>query len=292
MKKSVLIPALGALVVSLLAGCSGKDGKPLVRVGSKAFTEEFLIAELYSLVLEDAGYSVQRIFGIPSLHEGLVADELDLYPEYTGTGLLVYLQEAPLTDPQEVYDKVKEAYKTRFNLVWLESSRVNDSSCIVIKKSTADVLGISNLSDLRDRAPGLKLADFQGWSEREDNLIAMNRLYGEFKFKELVQIDAGLKYEMLAQDYVQVIPGLTTEPGVLDPRFVVVEEDIKVWPPYYLAPVVRQEALDKYPGIEAALNRVSASLDNPKIINLITRVDIRGEEYEDVAKDFFDANLK
>jgi osmoprotectant transport system substrate-binding protein len=293
MKKTGIVLTL--LLCSVLLGsftaCESKTNN-VIKLGGKAFTEAFLMSELYSLALEDEGYTVERIFGVPTLHEAIVAGEIDVYPEYTGTGLMTVLQEEAMTDPETVYTRVKEQYKEKFDLVWLTPSELNDSSCIVMSKSTADRLGIKNLSDMNKNASELKLADFQGWSEREDNLIAMNRLYGDFNFKELVQIDAGLKYAALESDEVQVIPGLTTEPQLLDPKFVIVEEDIKVWPPYYMAPIIRQDVLDDNPGIDGVLNKVSAAVDNEIIISLISKVDIDGEEYEDVAKEFYAANIQ
>jgi osmoprotectant transport system substrate-binding protein len=290
LKALLAILLLSALAVSFSA-CGAKSGGA-VKLGGKGFTEAFLMSELYALALEDAGYEVERIFGVPTLHEAIVAGEVDVYPEYTGTGLINVLQEPAMTDPDAVYERVKEQYKERFDLVWLESSELNDSSCIVVLKDVADSLGVKTLSDLNKAAPELALADFQGWSEREDNLIAMNRLYGDFNFKEIVQIDAGLKYAALESGEVQVIPGLTTEPQLLDPKFAVVEEDIKVWPPYYLAPVIRQEVLDGNPGIDEILNKVSRSMDNETIISLISRVDIDGEDYEDVAKEFYESSIQ
>lgn len=293
MKKSkILLLLLSLLLLSGGISACGSKSESVVKIGGKAFTEAFLMSELYALALEDAGYKVERTFGVPTLHEAIVAGEIDVYPEYTGTGLINVLQESPMTDPKAVYDRVKERYKEEFDLVWLDSSQLNDSTCIVVSKRTADDYNIENLSDLNAVASELILADFQGWSEREDNLIAMNHLYGDFDFKEIVQIDAGLKYAALESDEVQVIPGLTTEPQLLDPKFVVVEEDIKVWPPYYLAPVIRQETLDANPGIDVVLNKVSAAVDNEIIISLISKVDLDGEDYEDVAAEFYTSSIR
>ncbi|MDR2132086.1 MAG: glycine/betaine ABC transporter substrate-binding protein [Clostridiales Family XIII bacterium] len=290
LRTSLLLLLLSALAF-LAPGCGSKS-ENVIKLGGKGFTEAFLMSELYALALEDAGYKVERIFGVPTLHEAILAGEVDVYPEYTGTGLINVLQEPALTDPDAVYDRVKDRYKEDFDLVWLESSQLNDSTCIVTLKSVADSLGIKTLSDLNKVAPELTLADFQGWSEREDNLIAMNRLYGDFDFKEIIQIDAGLKYAALESGEVQVIPGLTTEPQLLDPKFTVVEEDIKVWPPYYLAPVIRQDALDGNPGIDEILNKVSKAVDNEVIISLISKVDIDGGDYEDVAKEFYETSIR
>lgn len=294
------------LAVGVLTGCGSKSGSAdestkkssksqgTIVVGGKTFTEGFLVSELYSLALENAGYTVDRQYSLSTqvLQDSLLSGEVDLYPEYTGTGLMTVLGEDALTDPQEVYDTVKKEYKDKYNLVWLDSSEVNDSTCIVMLRDKAEELGIENLSDLNKHAPELTLATFEGWAEREDNLPAMNKIYGEFKFKDTVNVDSGLKYSALDNGEADVIPGLTTEANLSDDKYVVITEDKKVWPPYYLAPVVRQETLDEHADIEEILNNVSASLDNETIISLISKVEKDGEDYEDVAYDFFNENLK
>lgn len=294
MKKSILLGLAATLAAAGIAGCGAGDSEKTITMGGKNFTEGFLMAELYSLALEDAGFKVERQYGISTLtlNTAIQEGEIDVYPEYTGTGLMTVLGLEAMTDAKEVYDTVKTQYKEKYDIAWLEPSQVNNSTCIVIRKETADQLGITCLSDLQKHASELVLADFQGWSEREDNLPAMNTLYGDFQFKDIISIDQGLKYDVLKSKDVDVIPGNTTEPQLLDDQYYLVTENIKVWPPYYLAPIVRQEVLSKHPEIEEAMNRVSAAMDNDKIVALVSQVDMDGKEYEVVAKEFYEANIK
>lgn len=265
-----------------------------ITLGSKNFTESFIVSELYALALEDAGYDVNKEFGMstPVLNEAIQAGEIDLYAEYTGTGLMTNLGLDMITDPDEAYNKVKEEYESQYQITWLEPSEVNDSTCIIMRTEQANELGIKTLSDLQKHASELVLADFQGWTEREDNLPAMNKAYGDFNFKDIVSIDAGLKYEVLSQGKADVIPGNTTEPQLLGDEYTVLEEDIKIWPPYYLAPIVRDQVLEEHPDVAETLNRVSAALNNDVMIKLNSKVDIDGEEYEDVAEEFYNSNIK
>lgn len=111
--KSFTAVAIVLLLMFTLAACGSKNeegsGQPTVRVGSKDFTENLLVGELYALALEDAGYKVERVFNIAGsvIHTSLINDEIDLYPEYTGTGLLTILKKPLMTDPEEVYNMVK-----------------------------------------------------------------------------------------------------------------------------------------------------------------------------------------
>ncbi|MFZ2954520.1 MAG: glycine betaine ABC transporter substrate-binding protein, partial [Trichococcus flocculiformis] len=109
----------------MVSGCSGLTGgsdssteDTAIRVGSKDFTENLVVSEIYALALEDAGYEVERIPNIASsvIHTSITNDEIDLYPEYTGTGLLVVLEMEMETDPQKVYDTIKAEYDEQFDL--------------------------------------------------------------------------------------------------------------------------------------------------------------------------------
>ncbi|MCR5156416.1 MAG: glycine/betaine ABC transporter substrate-binding protein [Butyrivibrio sp.] len=263
-----------------------------VRIGSKDFTENEIVAELYALALEDAGYEVERVFDISSsvIHQSIVSDEIDLYPEYTGTGLLSILQLDLVTDPDEVYRIVKEKYEEQFGITWLDYAKANDGQGIFISKAASDEYGIKTLSDLQANAENIRFASQGEFDEREDGIPGLEKVYGEFNWKSSKVYDNGLKYEVVENDEADAAPAYTTE-GQLSQtdKFVLLEDDKQVWPPYNLAPVVRDNVLESAPDIAEVLNKVSAALDTPTITALNAKVDVDKEEYEDVAKEFFDS---
>lgn len=288
---------MGAAALSLtgtgaLAGC-GTDGNNAgaVTVGSKAFTEGVILSELYALALEDAGIQVKRSFEISGslIHTALTSGDIDLYPEYTGTGLISVLQMAPITDPQEAYDTVKEAYAREFGLTWLDQSPAADGQGLVIRTDVAEKYGIETISDLQQHAPELRFASQGQFDERPDGLPALEATYGPFDWKEHAIFDEGLKYEVLRNDEMDVTPAYTTEAQLTDDAFTLLKDDKRVWPPYNVAPVVRSEVLEANPAIAEALNRVSAALTTEDLTQLNARVDIDKEEYEDVARDFYES---
>lgn len=303
-KKVFAFVMAAALGLTALTGCGKSEGTEgtdstdgtgngsTIVVGSKGFTESYLLAELYSLALEDAGYAVEREYDIASLHEFLDTEEVDIYPEYTATIILNYLDgELPETN-EEIYDKTKKEEAEQYNNAVLEQTDVNDKTCLVILKSKADELGITNISDLQKHSEGLKLANFYGWIDRADNLPKLEELYGSFGFN-IVDIDAGLKYTALEQGEVDVVPGNTTEAQLLETdKYLVLEEDIPVWADYYVVPLARQEYLDEHPDVEEIINNVGTHLDTEVMQELIKMVDIDGEEFEDVAADFYEKNIK
>lgn len=263
-----------------------------IRVGSKDFTENLVIAEIYALALEDNGYNVKRVSNISSslIHNSIVNDEIDLYPEYTGTGLLSVLGEDMETDPEKVYKTVKKEYEKQFNLTWLDYASANDSQGLVIRTETANLLNIKTISDLQAHASELRFASQGEFDEREDGLPGLEKTYGTFNWKSSKVYDNSLKYSVLENDEADVTPAYTTEGQLVNTdEFTLLEDDKQFWPPYNLAPVVRDNILDDNPDIKTILNNISAKLDTETVTELNAKVDVDGQEYTDVAKEYYDS---
>lgn len=263
-----------------------------IRVGSKDFTENLVIAEIYALALEDHGYTVERVSNISSslIHNSIVNNEIDLYPEYTGTGLLSVLGEDMETDPEKVYKTVKKEYEERFNLTWLDYASANDSQGLVIRTETANLLNIKTISDLQAHASELRFASQGEFDEREDGLPGLEKTYGTFNWKSSKVYDNSLKYSVLENDEADVTPAYTTEGQLVNTdEFTLLEDDKQFWPPYNLAPVVRDNILDDNPDIKTILNNISAKLDTETVTELNAKVDVDGQEYTDVAKEYYDS---
>ncbi len=263
-----------------------------IRVGSKDFTENLVIAEIYALALEDNGYTVERVSNISSslIHNSIVNDEIDLYPEYTGTGLLSVLGEDMETDPEKVYKTVKKEYEEQFNLTWLDYASANDSQGLVIRTEVANSLNIKTISDLQAHASELRFASQGEFDEREDGLPGLEKTYGTFNWQSSKVYDNSLKYSVLENDEADVTPAYTTEGQLVSTdKFTLLEDDKQFWPPYNLAPVVRDNILDDNPDIKTILNNISAKLDTETVTELNAKVDVDGQEYTDVAKEYYDS---
>ncbi|MGX8714437.1 MAG: glycine betaine ABC transporter substrate-binding protein [Lachnospiraceae bacterium] len=277
----------GSFAVTAIA-----DEKKMIRVGSKDFTENEIVAELYALALENAGYNVERIMDISSsvIHTSIVNDEIDLYPEYTGTGLISILKMEPLTDEQEVFDTVKNAYASQYDLVWLDYAPANDGQGLFISKKASDEYGITTISELQEHAEKLRFASQGEFDEREDGLPGLEKVYGPFDWASSRVYDNGLKYQVVESDEADVSPAYTTEGRLSETdKFVLLEDDRHVWPPYNLAPVVRSEVLEANPEIEEILKTVNEALDTSTITALNAKVDVDKEEYEDVAEEYWES---
>ena len=295
---------MACLMIILLMACGRQAGSEnsqtnnvttestVIRVGSKDFTENLIVAELYAIALEDAGYDVDRVMNIAGsvVHSSILNDEIDLYPEYTGTGLISILGMSPMTDAEEVYQTVKEEYEKQFNLTWLDYAKANDSQGLFISKRAADKYGIRNISDLQKNASKLRFASQGEFDEREDGLPGLEKVYGTFTWKSAAVYDNGLKYQIVDNDEADVAPAYTTEGMLADKdKYLLLEDDKGMWPPYNLAPVVRDDILAANPEIAEILNQIDATLDTETITALNAKVDIDKEEVEDVAAEYWES---
>jgi len=261
-----------------------------VRVGSKNFTEQFIVAEIYAQALEAAGIKVERklnLGGTLIAQKALEEKQIDLYPEYTGTILLVVLKAPTMTDPKSVYDKVRTEYATK-GLVVLNQAPMNNTYNMVVRPETAAQYKLETVSDLARVAKELKLGAGPEFRDRADGLPGLKSVYG-IEFKEDLQMAIGLRYQALAAKQIDVVNGYATDGMISALKLKRLKDDRNLWPPYYLVPVVRREALDANPQIADVLNRVDALLDEPTMAAMNYRVDGEKEEPKDVARAFLKA---
>jgi len=300
MKKTISTVLMIALTLSLtlsLSGCGGKvqETKATVRIGSKDFTENLIVSEIYALALEDAGYTVERKQNIAGsvVHTAITSGEIDLYPEYTGTGLLAILQLPMHSDAQEVYETVKAAYDEQFQITWLDSTAVNDRNGLAVRTEVAKQYNIYTMSDLQREAEHIRVCSQGEFEYREDGIPGLTKVYGPFNFASINVYDNGIKYQILEQGEADCCPGYSTDAQLVNTElFTYLEDDKGFWPPYYLAPIIRNELLEANPEIAEILNAISAKLDTETMVALNAKVDIDHMEYDELAREFFETVCK
>ena len=289
MKKSRWIFLVTLVLAGLLLAACGGGKSDTITVASKDFTEQFIIGEMYALLLEDAGYTVERkmnLGGTPVTQQALLDGEIDVYPEYTGTGLLTVLKHDVMSNPQAVYDLVKSDYAEQFNLAWLDPAPMNNSQVLAMKKSRAAELGISTFSQLVAQAGDMVLIVPAEFAEREDGLPGMKRVYGDFEFANYLAVDPGLRYPALINDEADVVVAFGTDGELAAYDLVGLNDDKGLYPPYQVAPVIRQEVLDKDAEIAVVLNKVAPLLTDETMQALNNEVSGNGREPIDVAREF------
>ena len=282
-----IVRRVGAVAILVLAASSVYAQ---VRVGSKNFTEQFIVAEIYAQALEAAGIKVERkinLGGTLIAHKALEEKQIDLYPEYTGTMLLAVLKLPAMNDKQAVYDKVKAEYAAK-GLVLLNQSPMNNTYNMVVRPETAAQYKLETLSDLARVAKELKLGAGPEFRDRADGIPGLKAVYG-MEFKEDLQMAIGLRYQALSGKQIDVVNGYATDGMISALKLKRLKDDKNLWPPYYLVPVVRKDALDANPQIAEILNRVDALLDEPTMAAMNYQVDGDKEEPKDVARAFLKA---
>ena len=273
--------------IAALAFAAGVASAQTVRVGSKNFTEQFILAELYAQALEASGIKVERkinLGGTLIAHKALEEKEIDFYPEYTGTILLAVLKQETMTDRNAVYDKVKAEYAAK-GLVVLNETPFQNTYNMVVRPETAAQYKLETLSDLAKVSKELKLGAGPEFRDRKDGLPGLKAKYG-MEFKEDLQMAIGLRYQALKGDQIQVVNGYSTDGMISAMKLKRLKDDKNLWPPYYVVPVVRKDALDAQPKIAEVLNRVSALLDEANMAEMNYKVDGEKMEPKDVARDF------
>ncbi len=281
--------ALALIGAAPLAVSCGNRGDA-VKVGSKNFTEELIIGELYAQSLEHAGLSVTRRLDLGTTDIAMAAlkrAEIDLYPEYTGTALLNVLHLPPISDPKRSYQIVKDAYAKQFGLVWLDPAPMNDTQALATTQTVAGRYALGTLADLAAKANELRLGAVPEFLTRADGLPGLRKRYGGFTFKQVKTMDAGLRYTALGHGDVDVIVAFSTEGQLKSLSLVVLEDNKHLFPVYQVAPVVRKAALDAKPSLAPPLNKLAPLLDNDVMQNLNLQVDgPQKREPADVARDF------
>lgn len=263
--------------------------KPII-VGSKDFTESKVLAEIYALALENAGYQVKRADSLASavIRESIKTGDVDLYPEYTGTALVSVLGLDPIYDKDEVYKTVKEQYEKQYDISILDPADVNDSEGLAVLATRAKELGITTISEAWAAAKKQKLVFSCKAEFTEAQIPRLEEVYGKLPFK-LSVMEHTLSFSAAKSGNVDVFSVYTTEGNLVGDEWTVLEDDLGAWVPYYIIPVIRNDALKANPGAEKIINQVTATFTTDNVIKMNAEVDVDGKEYDDVAKEYFES---
>ena len=275
-------------LTSALNGCHGGLAQT-ISIGSKEFTEEILLGEMYAQLLEHGGLHVQRRLGLGGTQVAMAAlrrGAIDLYPEYTGTALLTQLQLPIIRDGKKLYETVAQAYRTRYDLIWLDEAPMNDTQALAVTSTFSVWHKLTNLSELAIAAPQLRLGAVPEFIHRADGLPGLQRIYGGFQFAQVHILDSGLKYRALTAGDIDVVVAFGTDGAIQTNNLVLLHDDRGFWPAYHVAPVVRQETLRKHPLISRLLNPLAPTLTDNVMSRLNAQIDGEKREVADVASTY------
>ncbi|MFN2567239.1 MAG: glycine betaine ABC transporter substrate-binding protein [Gemmatimonadaceae bacterium] len=274
-----------AAAASPATGDAQQPARRRVVVASKPFGESYLLAELFAQLLEARGVPVERRPGLGATEVAfgaLRAGAIDVYPEYTGTGLLVILRERPQSDPLAVFATVQRAFDERFGVRWLPPLGFENTYAIAVRRETARRFGLRTLSDLAGVAPRLTAGLTPDFIGRPDGLPGLRRAYG-MRFGDVRPLAQALKYRALASGGVDVVDGYSTDGLIARYDLVVLEDDRRFFPPYEAAALVGARLRREDPVAIAALSELSGRIDVRTMRELNARVEVRGDPVAGVA---------
>ncbi|MDQ2869142.1 MAG: ABC transporter substrate-binding protein [Acidobacteriota bacterium] len=283
MRRILLLAAVAA--IALPSGCA--RGPRKIRVGSKNFSEQVLLGELVAQALEARGVAVDRklnLGGTFVCHSALLAGELDLYPEYTGTAHTAILREKPERDPAVVRKKVTEEYRRRWGAVWAPPLGFENTFALVVREEDARRLRLARISDLKAH-PDLRPGFGYEFVERADGYRGLAQAYGLAFTNRPSEMDLGLLYPALEAGRVDVVAGNSTDGLIAAIHGVVLEDDRRYFPPYEAAFVVRGQVWSSRPEVVSVLQSLAGRLDAPRMRAWNAMLDRDKKRPEDVARE-------
>lgn len=297
MKRTVAPYARAALAVFAFAASSGAQQQVVSRrapvvVASKPFGESYLLCEMFAQLLESRGIAVERRPGLGATELAFTAlrtSAIDVYPEYTGTGLVAVLHDS-LTDslaadPRRVFARVSRRFQDAYDVRWLPPLGFENTYAIAVTRPTAERLHLRTLTDLARVAPTLTAgftADFIG---RPDGLAGLRGVYGALAFEAVRPLAPAVKYRALAAGAVDVVDGYSTDGLLSKYELVTLTDDRHFFPPYEAAAIVSPRlSRENLPAI-AVLAQLSGRLDETTMRTLNRRVEVDGESVRTVAAD-------
>ena len=302
LKKITALFLTGALILSM-AGCAGNGSKDKkegsagneaqepVKIATKPMTEQFILGEmLKKLIEEKAGYEVELTKGIgggtSNIQPAMEKGEFDLYPEYTSSGwILVLGHKAGEVSDDKMLAKLQEEYEEKFDMTWVGLYGQNNTYAVVVREDTAKKYNLETCSDLAAVSDQLVFGGNPDYIERADGLPGMSAAYG-FQFKEIKDIDIGLKYQALRNGDIDVTNGYTTDAQISQDDVRALKDDKSYQVNYFCSTVVRKDALEKYPKLKETLELMDGILTDQKMAELNNQVEEEGRDEAEVAEEF------
>lgn len=289
--------AMGVAAVALLWGAIGfaqrvrSPGASLV-IGSKAFSESWVLAEIYAQCIERrTAHRVRRrhaLGGTLLAFEGLKSGAIDLYPEYTGTGLVAILGQPVPRQPALVLPTVRREFEARFSMQWLPPQAFNNTYALAMRREHAVALGIERVSQLRSH-PDLVAGFATEFVAREDGWPGLSQHYGLSLDSPPRALEAGLMYQAVASEEVDIISAYATDARMDKFDLQALEDDLEFFPPYRAAPLLAPGVAARHPEIVTALAPLVGRLTTAQMRALNGQVDIGKRDPADVAREYLDS---
>ena len=286
--RAILGILLIAPTAALLLSCSASHSDRVV-VGSKNFTESFILGELIAQQIEThTNLKVERRFYLAGTYicqQAILAGRIDIYPEYTGTALSVILKQTTGRDGAEVYQRVKNEYEHRFALTLGPAFGFNNTFAMEIRGEDARRLNIHTLSQAAAFAPQWRAGFGYEFMERPDGYRGLAATYG-LRFAEQPRImDLGLLARALKDHQIDFAGGNATDGLIPTFDLFVLQDDRQYFPPYEAVPVIREQAIRQHPELARVLADLNGKISDAQMRQMNYAVDGQHRDPRDVVRE-------
>lgn len=262
-----------------------------IKIATKPMTEQFILGEMLKLVIEDTtDYSVELTKGIGggtnNIMPAMESGDFDLYPEYTSSGYIMVLKhDSDGISDEDMWKQLQKEYKDKYDMSWIGQYGFNNTYALIIREEAAKKYNLTKTSQLADVSDELVFGGNSDYIERKDGFHLLCDTYG-LKFKDVKDIDIGLKYEALKKGDIDVSNGFTTDAQLSNDNVRVLEDDKHLQVNYFCSNVVRNDTLKSHPRLEEAIMKLDNSSTDKEMASLNYKVEVEGKEDVQVAKDY------
>ena len=262
-----------------------------IKIATKPMTEQFILGEMLKLVIEDTtDYSVELTKGIGggtnNIMPAMESGDFDLYPEYTSSGYIMVLKhDSDGISDEDMWKQLQKEYKDKYDMSWIGQYGFNNTYALIIREEAAKKYNLTKTYQLADVSDELVFGGYSDYIERKDGFHLLCDTYG-LKFKDVKDIDIGLKYEALKKGDIDVSNGFTTDAQLSNDNVRVLEDDKHLQVNYFCSNVVRNDTLKSHPRLEEAIMKLDNSITDKEMASLNYKVEVEGKEDVQVAKDY------
>ncbi len=292
---AIALGIVTAIIISAITFSFQSTAQTII-IGSKNFTEQVILGELLAQQIEtQTKLKVDRRFNLGGTficHEAVKSGQISGYVEYTGTAFTAVLKQNAISDPQVVYNQVKQEYAKEFNLEVMPSLGFNNTFAITIRGDEAKRLNLKTISQAAQYTPQWQAGFGYEFLERADGYAGLAKAYGLKFDKPPQQMEIGLMYQALAQKKVDLIAGNSTDGLIPVLNLFILEDDKNYFPPYQAVPIFNQATLQKYPQVRDAIAQLSGLISNEEMQKMNYQVDNQSCPAEIVVREWLKSKSK
>lgn len=291
LKTTLTVVLLGCLAMTGLVGCgNSKTESESIRIGAKTMTEQMILQEILAQLIEaKTDLTVERIEpiagGTSNLQIAMENGEIDLYPEYTGTGWLTVLKQEETKDADYMFEVLNEQYNEMFDMSWIGLYGFENTYTLAVRAETAQQYELNKISDLAAVSDQLIFGANFDYFEREDGYKKVCDTYN-LHFKDTAEVDMGLKYQTLVEKNCDVLNAYTTDSQIAEFGLVTLADDKKLFTDYRCSTVVRNEVLNTHPELKEVLLLMDGLISNEEMTQMNYELNSNHRLESEIATEF------